>query len=186
MKLMKGSTTLSFDRMLKTKNGFVLGIKLLPILGNNVATTAVEAEKVKPKININNLHKILGHCGEMATRMTGKSFGYDVIDDYMTCEAFSVAKARQKNINKDWKGGSITPGERLYADISSIKGESYGGSKFWALVVNDYSGYCWSYFLKHKSDLRTTLIGLLDELKNVNKTVKFLRLDDAGENFALE
>ena len=43
MKLMKGNTTLYFDRMLKTKNGFVSGIKLLPILGNNIATTAVEA-----------------------------------------------------------------------------------------------------------------------------------------------
>jgi hypothetical protein len=65
-----------------------------------------------------------------ATRMTGKSFGYDAVGDYMTCDACSVAKARQKNINKDWKGGSITPGERLYVNISSIKGESYGGSKF--------------------------------------------------------
>jgi hypothetical protein len=95
--------------------------------------------------------------------MTGKSFGYDVVGNYMTCEACSVAKARQKNINKDRKGSSITPGERLYADISSIKGESYGGSKFWVLVVDDYSGYCWSYFLKRKSDLKTTPIGLLDE-----------------------
>jgi hypothetical protein len=95
------------------------------------------------------------------------------VGDYMTCEACSVAKARQKNINKDWKGSSITLGERLNADISSIKGESYGGSKFWALDVNDYSGYCWSYFLKRKSDLKTVLIGLLDELKNLNKTVTF-------------
>jgi hypothetical protein len=84
----------------------------------------------------------LDHCGEVATRITGISFGHDVIVDYKTCEACSVAKARQKNINKHWKGSSITPGERLYADISSIKGESYGGSKFWALVVDDYSGYC--------------------------------------------
>jgi hypothetical protein len=54
MKLMKGNTTLYFDRILKTKTGFVSGIKLLPILGNNIATTAVEVNKVKPKININN------------------------------------------------------------------------------------------------------------------------------------
>jgi hypothetical protein len=46
---------------------------LLLILGNNIATTAVEANKVKPKININNLHKIVGHCGKVATRMTGKT-----------------------------------------------------------------------------------------------------------------
>jgi hypothetical protein len=142
MKLMKGNTTLYFNRMLKTKNGFVSGIKLLPILGNNIATTVVEANKVKPKININNLHKIVGHFGEVATRMTGKSFGYDVVGNYMTCEASSVAKARQKNINKDWKGSSFTTGGRLYADISSVKGESYGGSKFWTIVVDDYSRYC--------------------------------------------
>jgi hypothetical protein len=186
MKLMKGNATLYFDRILKTKNGFVLGIKLLPILGNSIATTVVEANKFKPKISINNLHKIVDRCGKVPTRLTGKGLGYDVVGDYKTCEACSFAKARQKNINKDWKGSSITPGERLYVDISSIKGESYGGLKSWALVVDDYSSYCWSYFLNRKSDLKNTLIELLDELKNLQKTVNFLRLDDAGENFALE
>jgi hypothetical protein len=44
MKLMKGNTTLYFNRMLKTKNGFVSGIKLLPKQYCN------EASKVKPKI----------------------------------------------------------------------------------------------------------------------------------------
>jgi hypothetical protein len=68
MKLMKENTTLYFNRMLKTKNGFVSGIKLLPILGNNIATTAVEANKVKPKINIKSLHKILCHCGEVCNQ----------------------------------------------------------------------------------------------------------------------
>jgi hypothetical protein len=101
MKLIKGNTTLYFDIILKTKNRFVLGIKLLTMLGNNIATTEVRANKVKPKININNLHKMLGHCGEVATRMNGKSFGYDVEGDYKACEACSVAKTRQKNINKD-------------------------------------------------------------------------------------
>jgi hypothetical protein len=142
---------------LKTKNGFVSGIKLLPILGYNIATTAVEGIKVKSKININNLHRIRGHCGEAATRMTGKSYGIDVVGKHKSCEACSVAKARQKNINRDWKGGSVITGERLYVDFSSIKGESYGGSKFWAFVVNDYSNYCWSYFLNRKSDLKNKL-----------------------------
>jgi hypothetical protein len=151
MKLMKGNTTLYFNRILKTKHGFVPGTKLLPILGNNIGTTTVVVNKVKPKISINNLHNILGHCGEVATRMTAKRFGY-VVGNYKSCEACSVATTRQKNINKDWKGGSITPVERLYVDSSSIKGESYGGSKFWALVVGDYSSYCWGYFLKRKGD----------------------------------
>ena len=141
---------------------------------------------MKNKIDINNLHTILGHCGEATARMTGKAHGYDVVGVFNPCEACSVGKARQKNINKEWKGGSMTAGERLYVDISSIKGESYGGSKFWALVVDDYSGYCWSYFLNHKSDLKVKLVELIVELRDLKKNVKFLRLDDAGENFALE
>ena len=80
----------------------------------------------------------------------------------------------------------MTAGERLYMDISSIKGENYGGLKCWALVVDDYSGYCWIYFLNHKSDLKLKLLDLILELRDLKKTVKFLRLDDAGENFALE
>jgi hypothetical protein len=58
-------------------------------------------------------------------------------------------------------------------DITSIKGESYGGSKFRALVVDDYSGYCWSYFLKRKGDLKNKLFDPMDELKDLKKTIKF-------------
>ena len=50
--------------------------------------------------------------------------------DFETCEECAIAKARQKNVNKEWKGGSQIPGERVYLDISSNKDVSYGGSKF--------------------------------------------------------
>ena len=87
-----------------------------------------------------------------------------------TCEACSIGKARQKNVNKDWKVGRLTAGERLYVDISLIQGVSFGGANFWMLIVDDYSG------------LKEKVIDLINELKNV----KFLRDDDAGENFVLE
>ena len=118
-----------------------------PLL-NDVSATVVESKKEKSKnmIDVNNLHKILGHCGEASARLTGKALGYEVIGTFDTCEACSIGKARQKNVNKDWKGGSLTAGERLYVDISSIQGVSFGGAKFWALIVDDYLGYCWSDF----------------------------------------
>ena len=40
--------------------------------------------------------------------------------------------------------------ERLYIDTSSVKTESLGGAKFWLLVVDDFTGMGWSYFLKGK------------------------------------
>jgi hypothetical protein len=50
------------------------------------------------------------------------------------------------NVNKDWKGESQVPTEIVYLYISSIKGESYGSSCFWILVVDDHTDYCWSLF----------------------------------------
>jgi hypothetical protein len=178
IKLMKGKTVFLFDRCLKSKNGFVPAIKMKAVLAD-IGATVVNARN---SINVNNLHKILGHCGEASARLTGKPLGHEVIGTFDTCEACSIGKAKQKNINKQWKGGSSVPGERLYVDRSSIQGVSFGGAKFWALVVNDFSGYCWSYLIKAKSELKERIIDLVKELKNV----KFLRLDDAGENFALE
>jgi hypothetical protein len=36
-----------------------------------------------------------------------------------------------------------------------LKKEVFGGAKFWALIVDDYSDYCWRFLSKNKSDLRS-------------------------------
>jgi hypothetical protein len=76
-------------------------------------------------------------------------------------------------------------GERVYLDISSIRDESNGSSCFWALLVDDYSDYCWSIFLKNKSDLKSKIMTLLNDLKISEINVKYIRCDDSGENKAL-
>jgi hypothetical protein len=174
IKLMKGKTVILFDRCLKSKNGFVAAIKMKAVLAD-IGATIVNPKKEKPKnsINVNNLHKILGHCGEASARLTGKALGYEVIGIFDTCEACSIGKAKQKNINRQWKGGSSVPGERLYVDIISIQGACFGGAKLWALVVNDFSGYCWSNFLRAKSELKERILDLVKELKNVKFLEEF-------------
>ncbi len=61
---------------------------------------------------------------------------------------------RQENVNKECKGKSKVPEEGIYFDISSVRDVKFGGAEFWALVVDDYTDYCWSLFLKEKSDLK--------------------------------
>jgi hypothetical protein len=139
---------LTFDKVVRTKNGFAPGIKMLPVLVD-VGTLVLETKK-REMIDVNNLHKILGHCGEVNTRLTGKAYGYVIAGKFDVCEACSIGKARQKNIKKEWKGRNSIHGERLYVDISSIKGISFGGSKFWALIIHDFSCYCWSHFFEEK------------------------------------
>jgi hypothetical protein len=73
---------------------------------------------------------MLGHFNLDRLEKTAKIHDLKLNGEFKTCEDFAIAKARQKNINKEWKGGSQVPGEQLYLDFSSIKDTSYGGSKF--------------------------------------------------------
>ena len=53
----------------------------------------------------------------------------------------------------------------MYLDISSIKGDSYGGKKFWLLIVDEATDNCWSYFLKQKSDAAKKVVEFIKDLK---------------------
>jgi hypothetical protein len=80
IKLSKENLTLTFDKVVRTKNGFVPGIKLMPVLAD-VGTSVLETKKCET-IYVNNLHKILDHCGEVNPRLTGKAYGYEIISKF--------------------------------------------------------------------------------------------------------
>jgi hypothetical protein len=71
---------------------------------------------------------MIGHCGVDRLKKTANIHGLKLKGEFKVCKDCVLAKVRQRNVNKDWKGGSQVPGERVYLDLSSIKGESYGGS----------------------------------------------------------
>jgi hypothetical protein len=69
--LSKGSIKLSFDRVLKTKNRFVSGVRLNPV-SIKTAGNVVNRKKYEVKFDTNKIHKDIGHCGEEALRITAK------------------------------------------------------------------------------------------------------------------
>jgi hypothetical protein len=113
-------------------------------------------------------------------------YGLKHSGNFETCEECAVAKARQKNVNKSWLNSSDVPGERLYIDISSIAERIFGGATFWALIIDDYSDYCWSCILKRKSVLKEKVKTLLTDLHIAGLNVKFIRCDNAGENVSMK
>jgi hypothetical protein len=185
IRLSKGSVTLVFDRIIKKMNGFVTSVnmKTLPpkaIHNGMVNTTISEA------YDINYLHKAFGHCGLETLKNTARMYRYRFTGQFEVCEDCAIAKARQKNINKDWSGSSNIPGERLYVDISSIQERRYGGSKFWVLLVDDFTDYCWRFVLKNKSDLKGKVKTLLTDLKIAGIDVRYNQCNNAGENKAMK
>jgi hypothetical protein len=66
---------------------------------------------------------------------------------------------------KETQVKSMVPGERLYIDISSVRASSFGGYKFWVLIVDDFTDMCWSIFVKAKSLMPEQVVMLIKSLR---------------------
>jgi hypothetical protein len=125
--LIKGSSSITFDRIIKSLDGTVSGIKMVSLESSSAYVAQNKLDSCK-SIDVNKFHEMIGHCGLDSLKKTAQVHGLKLKGDFKVCKDCADAKARQKKLNKDWKGGSQVPGERVYLDISSIGDESYGGS----------------------------------------------------------
>ena len=87
-------------------------------------------------IDINDLHGMLGHAPEAVVRKTAKHYGWKLLGTFKKCEYCSLAKAKRKNMSKDSGPKSTIPGERVCFEIIYVQQKSYGGSKFWLLIMD--------------------------------------------------
>jgi hypothetical protein len=75
-------------------------------------------------------------------------------------------------------------------DISLVRSPSFGGSKFWIMVLNDCNDMCWSMFASAKSHLLEQVVLQIKKLRleqrNPIKHIVKTSCDVAGENKALE
>ena len=85
------------------------------------------------------MHSILGHAGEGITHKTAKYIGYKLTGKMAKSESCSIGKMKQKAINKTTStdNSMFKIDEKLYMDISSVKGKSARGSKFWAMWIDE-------------------------------------------------
>jgi hypothetical protein len=93
---MEGNVVIIFDKCLKYMNGFVPGIKMRPVQADIGAIVVDNKEKSKNTIDVNNLHKILGHYSEVSARLTGKALGYNVLEHLLPVKRAPFAKKIRK------------------------------------------------------------------------------------------
>ena len=140
-------------------------------------------------VDVNEFHHLLGHCSESKAKSVASYYGVKLTGQFHPCDDCARAKARQANVPKSVpeEKKASAPGERLFFDVSSIKTKSFGGAKYWLLVVDDHTRVCFSYFLPAKNKVAATMVGLIKHLKKAyGYNVKHLRCDNAGENLATE
>jgi hypothetical protein len=92
--------------------------------GEGLEVIAIQAEAGQ-KINIEKAHQLLGHVSEDSTRAIAIALGWKIVRGLLQpCEYCAVGNAKQKNVPKKSNHiPAVKPGERLYLDISSVKGE---------------------------------------------------------------
>jgi hypothetical protein len=148
IKLTKGKSKIVFDGTIKTSKGLVVCVEIV-LSTDDLANIMLDKGKT---ININVLHEVLGHPSEDNTKKTADYYGWKITGKFKPCSDCQTAKSKQNAVPKESETKSIIPGERLYIDTSSVKTESFGGSKFWLLVADDCTDVAWSAFLNKKSD----------------------------------
>jgi hypothetical protein len=126
---------------------------------------------------------MFGHPNSQVLSVTAQKYGFNTKSTLHVCSNCAISKAMQKNLNQITSHPSTEIGRKINIDISSVLNSSYGVANFWLLIQDDFTGYLWSYFLKQKSNLPSTMIVWLYLVKKELKLlVKSKRLDNSGEN----
>ena len=181
--LQTGQDVLTFDHKLTNGSGtgWLWGVQIIPIdmeTGEEIAYVSLESQ------SYSYVHGILGHPNERVTKATAKKLGIRIKDSPHTiCIDCATSKAKRKNISRSTTTHATEKGERLAIDISSVRAKSYGGSKYWLMIQDEYSGYVWSRFLKKKSELPQEMFKLIHFIQKLfNITIKNIRCDNSKEN----
>jgi hypothetical protein len=82
-------------------DGCVTGVLMKPILSDNINGFANASISTERSFDINCLHKLVEHCGQEILNNTIKMYGFKSSGSFDTCEQCAIAKARQKNVNKN-------------------------------------------------------------------------------------
>ena len=178
MWIKKGAMIYEFDRQFKSGSGILFGLKI----DDNVVRTNINTS-ADNKVKAHVMHAKLGHAGETYTRETCRRLGITLQGPFPSCESCAVSKMKQKNVQKFTENKALEKGERLFLDISHVKGKSSGGSKYWLLIIDEATQFQWSYFLSSKKQTKVRLLELVTDLKATKDIiVRTVRCDNAGEN----
>ena len=174
---------MKFDRMIPSGSSWLMRIKVHRVYDE--AHAAMEAGK---SITATKLHLMTGHTGEHHLKPTANYMKLKLIGRLPPCEACAKAKMRQRNVQKKKiKKIPTKLGYRVFIDISSFKQVRRGGNKHWLIMVDEFSDYTHSFFLKKKSDqIKRLPMWIKGIAKKHRIEIKRIRLDNSGENKSLQ
>ena len=111
--------------------------------------------------------KCKGYAGGTTTIRTATYYGLKLQGQLDPWKHIGRAKAKRKNLTKRTNNMSQKREEKLFIDSGWSTTPIYGGIRHWDLVMDDNTGFLWSYFLQKKSDTSEVMINLITNLKKL-------------------
>jgi hypothetical protein len=184
--IQKGNKKVTFDLKINTRKGVVFAV----YLKRNKEVANVMTDIVK-HMGIMEAHDKIGHGDERSTRKAAEALDIVITRGTMQpCEACTIAKAKQKNVPKESEHVKAIDGERrIFLDISTIKKVKNGPSVTkpnWRIMVDEKSSLKFSEFFQTKDGMVEPTCEQLHKWKEAGIPVKFIRMDNAGENGKLQ
>jgi hypothetical protein len=142
------------------------------------------------KMNITKAHELLGHCNEEMTREAAKNMGWILTGPWKEYASCAAGKAKQKNVPKESEHAPASKGEnRIFLDIATVKQPKDGSKVYkpnWRIMVDERTGMKFLDFFETKSGMIEPTCAQWNRWKDAGLAVKYVRLDNAGENKKLK
>ncbi|XP_058004059.1 retrovirus-related Pol polyprotein from transposon TNT 1-94 [Hevea brasiliensis] len=137
-------------------------------------------------------HKRFGHTNLKTLKLLqSKNLVVDmplVTENDSVCEACQFGKFSQAPFPVDQAWRASTKLELIHTDVCGpISTSSYGGSKYFLLFIDDFSRYCWVYFLKQKSEVFSKFQQFKAFVETqTDSKIKILRSDNGTEYTSIQ
>ena len=189
--LEQGEQRIVFDICIPTPKGMLFAMYVKRTNSETEIGNAGRDGPVGTKLSYTQAHERLGHMSSAHTKATAKELGWKVTGIVKPCESCAVAKAKQKNVPKTSAHEVATSnGQRVFLDISSIRimesTDKPTAQPYWRIIVDERTQLKFSDFYLTKDKMVEPTCELLHRWKQAGKAVKYMRLDDGGENKALQ
>jgi hypothetical protein len=97
--LTKGSASITFDRIIKSLDGTVSGIKMVP--HDPPAAYVAQNKLVSSKnIDVNKFHEMIGHCGLDSLKKTAQVHGLKLKGDFKVCKDTMLQRQGRRTSTK--------------------------------------------------------------------------------------
>ena len=182
--LSKDGQTIKFDIVVTTSKGLVF----CACLKRHKEVSNVGPDALA--LTVNQAHARLGHMNEDRTRKTASILGWVIKPGpFMVCNGCTEGKAKQKNVPQETDYFKATKTEpRVYLDISTVRdtdGDLLRNNN-WRIMVDERTGMKFTDFFARKIDMVEPTCEKLHHWRQNGLAVKYIRLDNAGENKKLQ